>query len=184
MFTYPIDRDTSLELLQYKHAEALFYLTDTGRSYLGKWLPWVEYTKTIADTRAFIQSTLQDFAGQFGMTVVVLYRGAVAGVVAFHAFDWINMKTSIGYWLGEQYQGKGLITKAVKVLIDYAFGELRLNRIVIQAAEDNVKSWAIPERLGFTYEGTQRQNERIGNRWVDHRTYALLKEDWQPLTST
>ena len=65
----------------------------------------------------------------------------------------------MGYWLGEEHQGKGLMTAACRALVDYAFGELGLNRVVISCATENKKRCAIPERLSFRREGVKHQAE-------------------------
>lgn len=62
--------------------------------------------------------------------------------------NWSNKTAYIGYWLGEEFQGNGIMTKVAKTLTDYAFNELNLNKVEIRAAVENEKSRAIPERLG------------------------------------
>ncbi|MNS61051.1 putative ribosomal N-acetyltransferase YdaF [compost metagenome] len=90
----------------------------------------------------------------------------------------LNRKASIGYWLGSAYQGKGLMTKSCKALIDYSFAELGLNRIEIRAGVGNQKSRSIPERLGFTEEGVIRQAELNEDRYIDHVVYGILASEW------
>ena len=101
------------------------------------------------------------------------------GVIGFHKIDWNNKSTSIGYWLGEDYVGNGLMTKSVKAFVDYALIDLGLNRVEIRAAVENKKSRAIPERLGFTHEGTIRQSEWLYDHYVDHEVYGMLASDWK-----
>jgi ribosomal-protein-serine acetyltransferase len=84
----------------------------------------------------------------------------------------------LGYWLGEEYQGKGLVTAACRALVEHAFGELGLNRVVISCATENEKSCAIPERLGFRREGIERQAEWLYDHFVDHVTYSALASEW------
>jgi ribosomal-protein-serine acetyltransferase len=88
--------------------------------------------------------------------------------------EWEPRKTGIGYWLAEEHQGRGLMTRAVQAVTDYAFDELELNRVEIQAGRDNRRSRAIPERLGFQQEGVLRDYERVGDRYLDIVVYALL----------
>jgi ribosomal-protein-serine acetyltransferase len=64
-------------------------------------------------------------------------------------------------------------------LVEHAFGELDLNRVVISCATENKKSCAIPERLGFRQEGIQRQAEWLYDRFVDHAVYATLASAWR-----
>ena len=71
------------------------------------------------------------------------------------------------------------MTRAVSVLTDHAFDELELNRVEIQVAEDNGRSRAIPERLGFRQEGVLRDYERVGERYLDIAVYARLSGERQ-----
>ena len=90
----------------------------------------------------------------------------------------MNRITEIGYWLSEKAQGKGIMTRAVKKLIAFAFEERGMNRIVIKCAVGNTKSKNIPKRLGFTYEGTERDGELLaGGIYTDIEVYSLLKRD-------
>ena len=99
--------------------------------------------------------------------------------MGFHKIDWLNRSTSIGYWLGESYQGKGLITKACSKVLEYSFGRMGLNRIEIRCATENLKSRAIPERLGFKDEGIIRDAEWLYDHYVDHIIYGMLESQWR-----
>ena len=78
----------------------------------------------------------------------------------------------------KSHQGKGIMTRVVKALIDYAFDQLALNRVEILVAFNNIKSRAIPERLGLKKEGYLRQAEWLHDHYVDLMIYAVLKKDW------
>ena len=69
--------------------------------------------------------------------------------------------------------------RACKAYIAYGFNELDLNRIEIRVAEENKKSRAIPEKLGFQEEGKIRQAEWLYDHYVDHVIYGLLAEEWK-----
>ncbi|RNA68637.1 GNAT family N-acetyltransferase [Alteribacter keqinensis] len=179
MFYYTINEVTKLEILQEKHGDALFALTESGREYLSEWMPWAPDIKGAEDTKAFIRSTLKAFGNQGSLSCAIIYKEEVAGVIGFHEIDYRNKKTSMGYWLGEGFQGKGIMTEASRAFVQYAFNEIGLNRLEIRAGVENKKSRAVPERLGFMYEGTQRQVEVVNGRFIDHALYAILKEDWK-----
>lgn len=102
--------------------------------------------------------------------------GAIAGLVSLDPIDWPSRTGYIGYWLAQNQQGQGIATQACKVLIDHAFSVLGLNRIVIACATENHRSRAIPERLGFEYDGRIRQAEQLSDRRVDHEVYVLLRD--------
>lgn len=113
------------------------------------------------------------------MQLCIRYNGELAGVIGFHRVDWLNHSTSIGYWLAEDFQGKGIMTASCRCLLDYAFGNLGMNRVEIRCATENLRSRAIPERLGFTEEGLIRQAEWLYDHYVDHLVYGLLREEWK-----
>ncbi|GAB2693221.1 GNAT family N-acetyltransferase [Paenibacillus thermoaerophilus] len=177
MFSIQADEDIRLFLLEERHAEDVFRLTDKDRDYLREWLPWVDGTTSPDHTRQFIKAGLQAFARNNGFQLGISCRNQLAGCIGLHFIDWPNRKTSIGYWLGSDFQGRGIMTRACSALIDYLFRDLDLNRVEIRAAAQNAKSRAIPERLGFVNEGTVRQAEWLYDRFVDHVVYGLIRDD-------
>lgn len=178
MFIYDIDEDISLRMLTNNDADRLFEITDQSRIYLREWLPWVDQTKTIKDSETFIQMSIQMYIDRIGLTTGIFYKNVLVGVAGFNRIDWENKIGYIGYWLANDYQGRGIMTRAVRALINFAFNEYELNRIDIRAASGNIKSQAIPKRLGFTNEGLLRQTEWLYDHFVDHIVYSLLKSEW------
>ncbi|GCE10669.1 GNAT family N-acetyltransferase [Tengunoibacter tsumagoiensis] len=174
-----IDEEAELHLLAEKDAGPLFQLIDENRLYLRKWLPWVDATQTIEDQRAFLRSVQQTYLENKGFGCSVWYQGQVAGTIAYHTIDWAPRKVEIGYWLGEQFQGHGLMTKACRTLINYAFNEYHLNKVEIRCAPGNTRSCAIPLRLGFTQEGRIRQAQWLYDHYTDLLLYGLLVDEWQ-----
>ena len=79
--------------------------------------------------------------------------------------------------MAENLQGKGIITKSCKALIDYCFSDLQLNRIEIKCGTENFKSKTIPEKLNFTKEGVIREGELLYDKFIDLNLYSLLKTD-------
>ena len=179
IFTFNIDDKLKLKMLELRDAEQLFSLTIQSKDTLREWLPFIDFTKTVADTENFIKSTMKQFSENNGIQAGIWYEGELAGVIGFHKIDWSNRSTSIGYWLGDDYVGNGLMTRSVKAFVDHALIDIGLNRVEIRAAVENEKSRAIPERLGFTDEGTVRQAEWLYDHFVDHKVYGMLASDWK-----
>jgi ribosomal-protein-serine acetyltransferase len=178
MFNLVIDEEIVLKHVQESDALEMFRLTDSSRETLREWLPWVDRTKSERDSLTFIQLTLEAYEARRGVNCGIFYHGELAGMVSYNLIDWQNRTAHIGYWLGDEFQGRGIMTRAVQGLIDYGFFELDLNRIEIRAAVDNTKSRAIPERLGFRQEGRIRQAEWLYDHFVDHAVYGLLRPEW------
>ncbi len=179
MQTLTIDHDITLRMLQIEDAESLFRLIDQNRRHLREWLPWVDSNATIEDTRMFILSSQEQQTSNLGFQTGIWFRGQIAGVIGFHRIDWQNRNVEIGYWLGADFQGHGIVTKACRRLVDYAFDDYRLNRVQIRCATENQKSCAIIERLGFNREGLIRQAEFLYDHYVDLYVYGMTAAEWK-----
>jgi ribosomal-protein-serine acetyltransferase len=178
MFVHKIDEDLSLKLIELRDGERIFELTNNSREYLREWLPWLDTTIKIEDTVEFIKMCLKGFAENKSLNTVILFKGNIVGVAGFNSINWSNNTAYIGYWLGEGYQGNGIMTRVAKALTDYAFTELKLNKVEIRAAVGNKKSRSIPERLGFVNEGCIRKAEWLYDYYVDHVIYGILADEW------
>lgn len=179
MFTWVIEPGLELRLLELRHAEELFQLTEKNRSSLRQWLPWVDGTQEERDMVNFIEIAKKQYAANSGFHAGIWYAGRLVGVICFYRIDWIHLWAGIGYWLDEAHRGKGMMTKACRAMVDYAFRELGLNRVEIRAASGNRGSRAIPERLGFTQEGIVRETEWLYDHFVDQVIYGILAKDWK-----
>ncbi|KKE80020.1 GNAT family N-acetyltransferase [Oceanobacillus caeni] len=182
MFIHNIDKNVSLKLIELNDAESIFELTDKSRNYLKEWLPWLDFTKNVEDTKEFIRGCLKGYAENKSLNTVILFNGEIVGVAGFNSVNWSNKTAYIGYWLGEEFQGKGIVTKVAKALTDYAFNHLNLNKVEIRAAVENKKSRSVPERLGFVNEATIRQVEWLYDHYVDHTVYGILASEWNELS--
>lgn len=87
-------------------------------------------------------------------------------------------KAELGYWVGKPFWSCGYATEAARALLDYGFGELRLNRIHAAHMASNPSSGRVMEKLGMLYEGTARQDLKKWGRREDLVSYAILREDW------
>ncbi len=94
MFTYPIIDRHELRLLQTTDAAELFPLVEDNRAYLKQWLPWLDLTTEINDSRVFIQSALQQLVDNQGFVAAIIADRAMVGIVRFNRIDWLNR---IGY---------------------------------------------------------------------------------------
>ena len=174
-----INNDTVLKILEPGDADALFALVDSNRVYLRQWLPWVDANSTLENSKQFIVSTQEQQKFNCGFQCGIWCRGVLAGIIGFHSIDWMNRNVEIGYWLGEKFQGHGIVTNACRALVDYAFYDYMLNRVQIRCATGNTKSNAIIERLGFMKEGTARQAEYLYDHYVDLFVYGMTADEWK-----
>ena len=162
-------------MLEERHAEQVFALFAENRERH----PELDKSFSLEDAQKKIKHDLVLFAENKGLCVGIWYEGNLAGAVRYHEIDWSNRMTELGYWISRRFEGKGLVIKTCRVLIDYAFNELTLNRMVISCAAENQKSRAIPEKLGFKQEGILRQSEWLQDCFADMVIYGLLANEWK-----
>jgi ribosomal-protein-serine acetyltransferase len=175
---FDLSDDLQLRVLEESDAEELYGVVDQNRAYLAEWLPWPA-TQTLEGTLEFIKKTRNQLEANDGFQTAIVLDRRIVGSVGFVGIRWEARATGIGYWLAEEHQGRGLMTRAVGALTDHAFDELDLNRVEIQVASDNRRSRGVPERLGFTVEGVLRDYERVGDRYLDIIVYGRLARERQ-----
>jgi ribosomal-protein-serine acetyltransferase len=181
---FVIDSTVALRVLREDDAAELFALTDGNRAYLRRWLPWVDLVTSEEDSRSFLTTVTEQREEGRGPTFGVLCDGALAGVVGFLPVDRVNRIGEIGYWLAPRSQGRGVMTQCCRFAIRYGFLTLDLNRIQIAAGTENFESRAIPERLGFKFEGILRARENLYGTFIDHAMYALLRSEFDEAEET
>lgn len=155
-------------------AEVLFALTDLNRQYLREWLPWLDAVTSVEDSRDFLIREMERESRGEGLVRLIVFGGEVTGLVGFVPIDHVNGVGHLGYWLGEDFTGKGLMGDAVRKLMVLGRRDFALQRIELRCAVGNVRSRGVAERLGFVYEGTLRRVERVYDRWMDHEVWRYL----------
>lgn len=104
--------------------------------------------------------------------------GMLCGSLRLNFVEEAHRRASVAYLLDAGHQGRGIITRALRGVLAYAFGTLGFNRIELCCATGNHGSRRIAERLGFVHEGCLRQAEFIDGQPVDHDVYGLLAADF------
>ena len=101
------------------------------------------------------------------------------GRIGLGWIDWVNGWANAYIWIGEKdYWGKNIATEATELLIDYAFKELNLNKLHGGVAIENIGSWSVAEKLGFVLEGIEKEELYVDGKYLDNKTFCILKEDW------
>ncbi len=90
----------------------------------------------------------------------------------------VTQSCSLGYWTGQPYAGRGLMTQGVRAVIPFVFETLGLHRLEAACMLANQASIRVLEKNGFRLEGLARKYLKINGVWQDHLLYALLAEDW------
>lgn len=105
------------------------------------------------------------------------------GDVGFYDYEKRHNRAEIGYILGKQYWGKGIMTEAINAALEYGFNEMKLNRIQALIDPRNKASKRVAEKHGFQYEGTFRDYEYEYGEYIDLDMYSLLQRDYKAINT-
>ena len=175
-----IIQDGDIELVKleptFENAQRAFELIDRNRAHLGRWEFWPAGIKNAEGQFNALVKKYDDADGTFW----ILYKGELAGSAGIRQIDPVCKSGNIGYWLGAEFTGRGIATRAAKTLEDLAFGTMDFNRLAIIMDDENKKSVAVAQRLGYKLDGIMRDDSlrsdgTIGNSCV----YSKLKREWQ-----
>jgi ribosomal-protein-serine acetyltransferase len=177
-FEIKVNDKLFLKLPKLEDAESVFSVIDKDREHLKNWLVWIDKTVSVKDTENNIIARIKEFEDKKAAFFYVSYENKCIGSAGFVSLDNVNKNGEIAYWLIPEFEGRGIITDCVRVLIKYGFTELGLHHIKITCNSENIKSVAIPKRLGFTLEGTLRQESFRNGDYNDMLIFGLLKSEW------
>jgi ribosomal-protein-serine acetyltransferase len=173
-----IDENLRLELTAERHAAPLFNALDKERARLSEFLPWIDEMKTLADFTSYIKNCEWLYEQKREVSFIMIFNEMPVGRIGLHHLNLQNKTGAIGYWITSNAEGKGVVTRSCKKMIDYGFNDLGLHRIECKVATTNVKSRAIPEKLHFKKEGILRDAEWVNNKYNDLFIYSLLSDEW------
>lgn len=111
------------------------------------------------------------------LVIAERYGDEAVGSVWLWNVSLAERRGEIGYWLLERGRGRGHATRAVRLVVEYAFERLALERIQLLTLPDNVASKRVAERAGFQQEGVLRAYRRAGDGRADMLVYSRLRDD-------
>ncbi|WP_251554475.1 GNAT family N-acetyltransferase [Neobacillus muris] len=142
--------------------KAVYPAMQASMKELKPWMPWAHRNQTEAEVEANMREAYIKFLSREDLRLHLFDKvtGEFIGASGLHRINWDVPKFEIGYWIDTRHSGKGYITEAVEAIHHFAFQELKARRIEIRCDPNNIKSRAIPERLGFTLEGILKNDSR------------------------
>ncbi len=181
MFKYDLGDGAELRMLELRHAQTFLDFIEANSDHLGVYLGWGESIKTLEDAERFIKRGIARYAEDALPWVGIWLEGQMVGGLLFFPLDRMVNSTEIGYWLGANVTGRGLMSKAIKAMLEFVFEELKINRLVLHTDVRNQASRAVAKRLGFKLEGIERQSWLLHGEYTDNALYAMLAEEWRAL---
>lgn len=140
---------------------------------------WAQPPTTSKGFRELVER--QKNAGHAGHLLIEQESGAVVGVANLNEIVRGSFESAyLGYYLFSPFEGRGLMSAGLTLVLSRAFRELRLHRVEANIQPGNERSIRLVKGLGFRLEGLSERYLKIGGRWRDHERWALLREEWRP----
>lgn len=199
MFHLTVDGEIRLRTLHPDDAEELFQLLEQNRTRLRPWIGPDALPETAQATRIY---SIECYFGSLDplaamdtpyidevrpyfpppypqMEMGLWFHGVLAGVISLSILEDGQGTAEFGYWITEVLEGKGIITRCVRALMDHAIDHQEVERFVIGCAKDNLRSRAVPERLGYHLMEILPGGEVVGEYVYDRLVFEISSRAWQ-----
>ena len=199
MFQLTVDNEVTVRTLHPDDAEAFFRLLERNRARLRPWIDPSSLPETAQATRIF---TIECYFGSLDpltaietpyidevrpyyppsdppMEMGIWFRGNLAGEITLSTLEGSSTAAEFGYWIDADHEGKGLVTRCIRALMEHAIDTMAIERFVIGCALQNQRSRAVPERLGYRLQATIPNGEVVGEFTYDRVVYEIRSTEWR-----
>jgi ribosomal-protein-serine acetyltransferase len=199
MFELTVDNEITVRTLHPDDAEAFFQLLERNRARLRPWIHPSSLPETAQAARIFaiecyfgsldplaaIESPYIEEVRPYyppsnpPMELGIWFRGALAGEITLSTLEDSSTAAEFGYWIDSDHEGKGIVTRCIRVLMEHAIDHMAIERFVIGCAVNNLRSRAVPERLGYQLRETIPNGEVVGEFTYDRVVYEIRSTEWR-----
>jgi RimJ/RimL family protein N-acetyltransferase len=202
MFYLAIDGNILVHTLHPDDAGDLFLLIERNRSRLRPWIHPSALPETISAARKLtiecffnaldnpMEAVLEydDYLQELDyyipnpnppMEMGIWMEDVLVGEIMLGRLQDSYTAAELGYWIDSDWEGQGIITRCVSGLMDYAIDNLGITRFIIGCAVDNLRSRAIPERLGYQLQERVPGGEIVGEFIYDRLIYEMRTDVWR-----
>lgn len=134
-----------------------------------------------AEALEHIRMIADKIADNEGINWAITLKGnpQLLGIIGHYRIKPEHYRAEVGYMLLPEYQGKGIISEALKLVVAYGFDQMQLHSIEAIINPENIGSAVVLERTGFVKEAHLRENEYYDGKFIDTVIYSLLKSDFK-----
>ncbi|MEU3617618.1 GNAT family protein [Streptomyces sp. NPDC006872] len=173
------DDGAELRPLDPWHAEEFLAHLERGREFINQYVPFGSKATDVAGARETLQRYADMRAADTGSLHGIWRDGTLVGGVLFLNFDAEAANCEVGCWLEPDGTGRGLITRAIRVLIDFAVEQRGIQRVEWVASAGNTPSLNVARRLGMTRDGVRRQAYPYRGVRHDLEVWSVLAQEWR-----
>ncbi|MFI5552514.1 GNAT family N-acetyltransferase [Streptomyces sp. NPDC051738] len=173
------DDGAELRPLEPWYAEEFLAHLERGRDFINQYIPFGAKATDVDSAREVLQRYADMRAADIGSLHGIWLDGKLVGGVLFLNFDAENGNAEVGCWLEPAGTGRGLVTRAMRVLIDFAIEQRRIHRVEWIASAGNTPSLDVARRLGMTREGVRRESYPYRGVRHDLEVWSILAPEWR-----
>ncbi|MFF4559845.1 GNAT family N-acetyltransferase [Streptomyces sp. NPDC001435] len=151
---------------------------DRGREFIGRFNGLPDVVTDLESSRAFLRAYADKAASDTGRIAGIRVDGGLVGAVVLRRLDVGQAIAEAGCWLEPSAVGRGLVTRAARVLIDWAVRERKIHRVEWWVSPENEPSIAVARRLGMTKDGVLRESYLYRGKRHDEEIWSVLAPDW------
>ncbi|MFB7414484.1 GNAT family N-acetyltransferase [Streptomyces sp. NPDC056121] len=182
MFAIPLGDDgVELRPLEPWNAEEFLAHMNRGREHIGRLVELPDHVTDLVSATAFLQRYADKTAADVGRLYGIWADGTLVGGVMFRLFDTAAGNCEVGCWLEATMVGRGIVTRAIRVLLDWAFDVRGMHRVDWVAGADNTASLNVARRLGMTRDAVLRESYLYRGVRRDEEVWSVLAPDWRKL---
>ncbi|MEO5874516.1 MAG: GNAT family protein [Streptosporangiaceae bacterium] len=179
MFAFSLGDGAELRPLEPWQAEEFLAHMDRGREYVGRHIGLPDATADLLSTRTWLQSYADRTAADTGRLYGIWLDGLLVGGVLFRVFDAAAGNCEAGCWLEPTAAGRGLVTRAARVIIDWAVRERGMHRVEWRVSTENTPSINVARRLGMTRDGVLREDTPYRGVRQSTEVWSVLASQWR-----
>ncbi|GGM81109.1 N-acetyltransferase [Lentzea pudingi] len=180
MFVKPLGTDgAELRPLDPWQAGEFFAHMERGREFIGQHIGFADRAKDLESARELLQDYADKAAADTGRIFGIWLDDKLVGGVLIRVMDVPQGRAEIGVWLEPAATGKGLITRAARLLVDWLIRERGVHRVEWLVSSANAPSIAVARRLGMSKDGVLRSYFLFRGVRQDLEVWSLLAPEWE-----
>lgn len=127
----------------------------------------ISNTKTLRKTLAFFEKRRKEWANKESCACLILVENEIAGYISVMRFHHIVKELELGYLIFEEYKNKGIATQALRLFSDYFLEDLKMKKVVVRIAEENISSKKVATNAGFVFKELKKNDFKVeGEYWI------------------
>ncbi|MGW2486679.1 GNAT family N-acetyltransferase [Streptomyces sp. NPDC001606] len=179
MYAISLGDGAELRPLEVWHAEEFLAHLDRGREFIGRFIPFGSQVTDVASARDTLRRYADLRAADSASYHGIWLDGTLVGGVLTLNFDAAAGNCEVGCWLEPAATGRGLITRAMRILVDWAVEERGIHRVEWHAASGNLPSIAVARRLGMSRDAVLRESHPHHGVRHDIEIWSVLAPEWR-----